>query len=82
MSSVIKFLSKYTLEVSVLVLWSRGKNNRQIGSGMKMGKIWKVLTECGIYFALPRKVYSTLKMCYPLYCDKGKRKEKNETKLA
>lgn len=38
------------------MLWWRGKkDNEQIGSGMEMGKVWEVLTECGICFALPQK---------------------------
>jgi len=56
----------------------RKKDNEHVGSGMEMRKVWEVLTECGICFALPRKVYSTLKICHPLYCDKRGTKQRKK----
>lgn len=42
------------------------KGNEQRDSVMETGEVWEVLREGVIWFASPRKVCSTLKICYPL----------------
>lgn len=49
---------------------------------MEMGKVWEVLTECGICFALPQKAITRWKYAILYTVIKGEEKKKNETKLA